>query len=797
MAGETGGQFDLRLFESMVDHARDAVVLTEIGSDGDPRIVYVNRAFTEQTGYTSADVHDRHPGMLVDADTDVDEQRRLTTAVAAGEACLVELRHLRRDGSMFWVENSLTPLRDASGRVAHVLSIQRDITSRKDVERALRESENRYRTLAEHSSDVVTVIGADGEFLYTSPAVTRLLGHATGEAGVPYAWNVIHPDDVAPVAEKFIAAQATPGVSEPVEFRALRSDGTWLWVEGVANNVLDNPDIAGMVVTIRDITDRRRADAGERDQAAVLSMIAAGSPLTETLDVLARRLESHARGAMCSVVIGGDIASEVAGGWAVPIRTADDGDVLGALVLERSDAGLPDASERAVVDRFVHLAAVAIEHARATDALAHRATHDLLTGLPDRSLLMERLVAALSTTAPARVAVLVVDFDRFKRVNDTVGHAGGDAVLVALAGRLRSLVPAEHMVARFGGDEFVVLARNVDHRSATDLGQLLVAGLDEPTSVGTGYLRVGASIGVALSTPGITPAEILQNADAAMYAAKEAGRGRVAVFEEALRRRVVERLDIERDLDAAIADEQFELHYQPIVTVGSNEVVAVEALVRWRHPTRGVVGPDRFIAIAEETGKIGDIGRWVLQQACRDVARWRVSRPALYVSVNVAMPQLYDPKFALDISTALTAAGVPAEALMIEVTESMAMEDPVTALLALGRIRAMGVRIAIDDFGTGHSSLDHLRQLPADTLKIDRSFVAELDAGGTHTIAGAVISLAHALGLQTVAEGVETPEQLEDLRALGCDLAQGYLFSKPKPVAGLEPVWMGRAVQVN
>lgn len=779
---------DARLMASVVVHADDAVVVTARSDDGDIRIIYVNPAFCEQTGYEPEDVIGQHPRMLVGPETSMEAASMLARASDSGVAATVELLHYRKDGSTFWVENKLTPVPDEDGTVRHVLSLQRDVTARKEAERALRLSEERFRSLAEHSSDVITVVNAEGRFLYTSPSVTRVLGYSYGEEGEDLAWDVVHPDDLERVMQVFAERLATPGVTEPVTFRAMRADGSWIWAEAMANNLLDDPEVNGIVITIRDVSERILGESFDHDQSEILGMVVAGAVLSDTLDTLARRIEGQFPGLRCDVRLGErryQIVPEMT--WSVPVRDGG-GRTLGVVALHGDRPWRPSERDERLVQRFVHLAAVAIEHARSVEELSHQATHDALTDLPNRPFLMERLEEITRRTAvnDHSYAVLLLDFDRFKRVNDSAGHNFGDAALVALARRLSEALRDDDIVARFGDDEFVIVLDGVDAQQAVTIAERLGELVARPIALGAGQVSITASIGVAIGAPGVTADELLQNADAAMYRAKERGRRRVEVFEESLRVFAQSRLSIEQDLLIALERDEFVIHYQPIVRVSDRKIVGAEALLRWRHPERGMVPPGDFIGVAEETGQIIPIGRWVLEHACADTAALRREGRDVYVTVNASMRQLHDPGFLGDVSSTLADTGLDASALVIEVTESMAMADPETAIAVLESLQELGVRVAVDDFGTGHSSLEYLRRLPVDVLKIDRSFIVELDRDDDDPgIHGAVVSLARSLGLQTVAEGVERDAHHARLAGLQCELAQGYLYARPIPLEEL------------
>ncbi|HMK98750.1 MAG TPA: EAL domain-containing protein [Acidimicrobiales bacterium] len=428
-------------------------------------------------------------------------------------------------------------------------------------------------------------------------------------------------------------------------------------------------------------------------------------------------------------------------------------------------------------------------------ALAHAYLHDALTGLPNRTLFTYRLAYALATSrrAPGSVAALVLDLDRFKAVNEALGHEVGDELLVAVATRLVAVAEADRpaaaatpeLVARLGGDEFLALFHGPDaEKDALEFSERALEALGIPLSIAGEEIFVSASVGVASTKRGGAdePTRLLSNADAAMYQAKRRGGGRVEVFGDALRVHVLDRMNTEHALHRALERGELELLYQPVVSLEDSRVVSSEVLLRWDHPQHGLVCPDRFIPVAEESGLIIPIGTWVLEEACRQVATWRCgawSGPGAAVEVNLSPRQIEHPDVVAVVERALARSGVEADRLTLEITESALMHDARSVLRVLHALKELGVSLAIDDFGTGYSSLGYLQRFPLDVLKIDKRFVAGLvDAGGPE-IVGAVVGLAHALGLEVIAEGVETERQAAELHRLGCDFAQGYLFSRP------------------
>ncbi|HWK25363.1 MAG TPA: EAL domain-containing protein [Solirubrobacter sp.] len=422
---------------------------------------------------------------------------------------------------------------------------------------------------------------------------------------------------------------------------------------------------------------------------------------------------------------------------------------------------------------------------QAAERLDHQAHHDPLTNLPNRALFDRELAAALERRhrTASRLAILFADIDDFKVINDSLGHGAGDELLIAAAERLSEAVRPGDLIARFGGDEFVILLEQV--MSLSDVRRIADRVADvfrRPFALSGRERFLSASIGIAVADgAGVSAEDLLRDADAAMYQAKEHGKARLEFFDRSVRSRALERLELEAELRGALAGGQLSVAYQPEVRLDGGGLFGVEALLRWTHPELGAIGPDRFIAIAEQSGLIVEIGEWVLAEACRQAAAWGVED--LVVSVNLSPRQLSSPRLTGVVTAALRENGLPPSALCLEITESAIMEDPEAASLVLTGLKALGVRLAIDDFGVGYSSLSHLKYLlPVDLIKIDRTFVDELLVSrDSRAIVSAIIELAQALGVQAVAEGVETLAQADMLRELGCHIAQGFHYSRPVP----------------
>jgi diguanylate cyclase (GGDEF)-like protein len=432
--------------------------------------------------------------------------------------------------------------------------------------------------------------------------------------------------------------------------------------------------------------------------------------------------------------------------------------------------------------------------------LAHEATHDPLTGLPNRTLLMDRLDVALGRArrSGTSTALIFCDLDHFKVVNDSLGHTRGDELLVAISERLLDAIRPGDTVARFGGDEFVVLAEELEGADAAGaIAERLRRAVARPLTIAQSELFVSVSVGIAVvDRDGADPEALIGDADAAMYRAKATGRGRQVVFDQGLRAEAVERLDTETALRRALDRRELRVHYQPIIALADDQVVGYEALLRWEHPQRGLLLPADFIRVAEETGLIVPIGAWVARQACGQLARWRAEgADDIWVAVNLSARQLGGEAVVADIDAAIRHVGIPPTAVRVEITESLLIENVEQATATLRLLRALGVQVVVDDFGTGYSSLSYLSRFPVDVLKIDKSLMSGLGRDERDTaIVTAVVGLAHTLGLTAIGEGVEDQHQYDALRELGCDQAQGFHLGRPRagteihPTGGRRPV---------
>jgi diguanylate cyclase (GGDEF)-like protein/PAS domain S-box-containing protein len=711
------------------------------------------------------------------------------------------------------------------------------------------ESEARFRALVQHATDIVIVLDEQGTVTYISPAIDAVFGKDAGELVGGSFTEFLDDDGIAQSLSLYQQLLDHPTEPVPTEFHVPDGD-TWRWVEATWTNQLHEPAVRGFVGNLRDITDRKRANAFGSAETLVLEMILSGAPVPETLSNIIRALETYIPDGAASIrlldkesltlecvaapSLPADYVTEVNGHttvadieaflsatetrvlvdierdgarpdlnalcirngllgmWSSPIRSPDGADFLGLFAFFVRAVREPRASELAILERARDLASLAIDRDARTMELGHLALHDTLTGLPNRALAQDRLEHALERLAQteddAHVALLFVDLDRFKLVNDGLGHDTGDELLVAVSRRLATTVRRQDTIARIGGDEFVVLCEDLrDEEQAVELADRAAQAFTEPFALSRAEVTVSASIGIAVTNRASDRASnLLQEADAAMYRAKRRGGARHELFDDAMHTQAVSRLLTERALRRALERDELRVLFQPEFDLATGDRVAVEALLRWEHPVRGMVSPGDFLKVAEETGMIVPMGAWVFAQACevaRSVRHSADDRP-LTVSTNVSARQLLRPDFPKLVARTARDAGVDPTTLCLEVAESALLDDLDTMTEALRALKDVGVQLAIDDFGTGGSSLTYLRRFPFDQLKIDRMFVEGLGrSAADDAIVAATIDMAHALDMVVSAEGVETEEQRLCLVDLGCDRAQGYHLGVPEELA--------------
>ncbi len=789
---------------SVVSRSRDVIVI----ADETGRVIFASEAIEAVTGWTSSDLIGTAGIDLIHPDDSASFGEHLARLFEhPDEPSITEVRIIRPDGGWVWTEVvALNMLSDPNvrGIVGHF----REITDRKRAEIALRESEERFRSLVQSGFDLLAIVGRDGKMSYLSPSHERILGHPLSMWLTGHGSEIVHPDDVADLRATLQMVRATPGMWARVRCRQRHANGSWRWFEHVFTNMFDVPSVQGIVSNSRDTTDAETAvDALRRTSERFRALVRHSSDVIIVVD--AKASPSYVSPAMEHVL--GYRPDELVGQNLLglvhpedrPMCTAHFRTVVGDPTQEhtielrgrhadgrwrwfelRTTNLLYEPAVQGVV---CHVRDVT-DRRNAEIALEYRALHDPLTSLPNRALVVDRLG---QTVASARrhgssTAVLFIDLDRFKSVNDSLGHSAGDELLVEVARRLRSGRRAVDTVARIGGDEFVIVLHEVAGvDNAVDIARTIVQDLRQPFVINEREIVMTASIGLTIA-PGAAEVDaeaVLHEADAAMYDAKSKGGDRVSMFDKEVWTRTVRRIETEQALRHAIDHDELFLEYQPVYDLTTSRMVGVEALIRWRHPERGPIPPSEFIPIAESTELIVPIGEWVLDAVCAQVGAWKaLDATGSFRSawVNVSGRQLARPQFPAVVEAALQRHGLESTALGLELTESTLIDEAETPGTELRDIEALGVRVAIDDFGTGYSSLLYLLRFRVDILKIDRTFVSGLATSDESTaIVEAVIGLAHTLGMSVSAEGVETREQLEELRRLHCDAACGFLLSHP------------------
>jgi diguanylate cyclase (GGDEF)-like protein/PAS domain S-box-containing protein len=703
----------------------------------------------------------------------------------------------------------------ALGLVGALLVIEllgRATARRETVESELRQSERRFKALVSNAADIIMVTDQDGMPQYVSPAFDRILGRSVDPYRHESMASFMHPEDLERIATEFPPLFEDPSLVLTTVVRGQDADGRWRYFEATITNRLGDPDVRGIVSNLHDMTELR--EAHERFRSA-FENAPIGMAMT---DLEGRILRSNP--SMGTIV--GRRPEDLIGVCVHDLTHPDDRD-LGAAEMHRLISTTSPGYQ--IEKRYIHVDGHAVwvsvsvscvrdeqerplyligqvedvtERRALRERLAYAAIHDPLTGLPNRELFMDRLEVALrrAVRSGGQVAVIFLDLDRFKLINDSLGHDVGDEVLGAVGDRLNSVMRASDTLARFGGDEFTVMCDEVDDESdALEVAQRMMMAMGQPLTLQSGEVFVSLSIGIALSSTGETGPVVLRNADIAMYRAKERGPSRIELYRADDEHNVVSRLRTSNELHRALERHELELHYQPFVDLHTETLVGMEALVRWQHPTRGLLLPGEFISLAEDGGLILPLGIWVLNEACRQAAAWHARRSEagednarLNVSVNVSAVQLADPGFTDQVAEAIGESGIDPDRLWLEITESTLMRDADEAVVVLQALRDLGLHLEIDDFGTGYSSLSYLQRFPVECLKIDRSFVAELDQRSDDgAIVKAIIGLGDSLGLPIIAEGVERRSQVERLQTLGCHLAQGFLFGRPMPPRLLGP----------
>ena len=788
--------------------------------------------------------------LLIAPESRDQQRRNIMQLLTTGDSPMinrrVELTAMHASDMTFPIEIAVVPIA-ITGK--HMFSAYiRDISELKQSQAILRDSEARYRQIIELSPDAI-FIHRKNKFLLVNEACVKLLGVKSADDLLGKdVLTFVHPDYQEVMMAR--ARALPMGLSNQAMFNDeiwRRADGTEFHAEIAATKFyyLGVPAIQNI---LRDITARKMSEQLQLAQNRILGMVASGVPLQDILTTLSRFVETHSKQGLCSIqimdsssmllhppvtatlpddfctAIGGVHTAAGDGCFSAAVRrrqrvTSVDMSkdplwtpwrdlavkhrlqsctswpilgkqkkILGALSLYYRETHAPDTQELELADIAASLAGIAIENKQSEDRIRFLAHYDELTSLPNRSLFNQLLNHAMKSAQrhKSKLAVLFVDLDRFKNINDTLGHDAGDFALREFSKRVRASLRASDTLARMGGDEFYVLIEELaDGSYASTVAQKILHEASQPFFIHNQECHLSASIGIAIyPDDGVDARSLLKNADIAMYRAKADGKNTFHFYAPSKNIHTIERLALESQMRRAIDNGEFTLHYQPKIELTTGRITGVEALVRWQHPEHGLLAPARFIPLAEETRLIIPLSIEILRIACRDALSINAcSKTPMQMAVNLSPRQLDDSNFIESIQSLLVETGMPPQLLQLEITESMVMHNPEQAVVIMNKLRAMGIRLDIDDFGTGYSSLANLKRFPVYSLKIDQSFVKDIPTGPNDTaITKAIIAMGHSMNMRVIAEGVETVVQMQALRAFGCDEFQGYYFSRPLPL---------------
>jgi diguanylate cyclase (GGDEF)-like protein/PAS domain S-box-containing protein len=771
--------------------------------DSEGQAVQVNGAFTATFDYSIGEILGHHVDDLLAPSGRLEELREITKNLVGGKRIQLETVLRRKSGSLVDVSMLAAPVRIPGVPIA-AFAMYRDITGVKRVEDALRHMEHAVETMQLG----VTVTDLKGRIVFTNPADAALHGYKPEElVGKDVRLFSTH-EQAKPMGKRQIEAMKR----WRRDTMNVRKDGTEFPVHLMSDVVRDaSGDAIGIVTTCEDVTQRKKAERAlqESEERYALAVRGANDGLwdwnLETSEVYYSQ--------RWKAMLGFEDADvdNTPSAWLDRVHKDDLPIVKAELEAHRADRSSHFENEHRILHkdgtyRWVLARGIAernpdgkpyriagsltdiAQRKTVEEQLAQEALYDSLTDLPNRAFLTDLLNRSFRRTKRRKdyvFAILFVDLDRFKVVNDSLGHAAGDKLLIEVAQRIKGSVRPGDVVARLGGDEFLVLLDDLkDSRDTTRVAERILEGLLKPIELSGREVFTTASIGIAVSQETLDgPEHLIRHADSAMYRAKARGKARYEIFDLAMHERAVNLLQLETDIRAAVEKKQFRLVYLPVVNIATERIAGFEALVRWEHPERGLVSPAAFVPLAEETGLIVPLGKWIMEEACRQMAEWVKAYPelkTLTMSVNLAAKQLRQPDLLEQVEEAITTSGLATDRFKLEIAEPVLMDDPESNLQIVAQLRELGVLVQVDDFGTGSSSLAYLNRFRVDTLKIDRSFISQVGVPGEKAaVVQAMITLANQLGIKVIAEGVETPQQSEKLVGLQCEQAQGYLFSQP------------------
>ena len=800
-------------YRSLVE--RVPAVIYMAADDESYTTVYVSPQISDLIGYT-ADEWTGNPEAWANAVHPDDRDRVIARSKRSGGTARFEseYRLCTRNGDYIWVRDEAVLMINDSGKPLYWQGFLTDIDERKRAVAELVALEKKYRTLVDNASDFIVMYDLSGRLTFVNQMFIERFGYSFEAALELSIYDIVHPDDVADVRAYFLQRKRGERVPGSYQLKATTKAGEVVYMDISASPIVKDGKTVAFQAVARDISERylaeqRLAESEQRYRSlfyhnpdAVFSLDARGNYLTAN--------------PTCEQITGYPIEVIHHTPWSALVVPEDQPRTLRHIArTARGDAQafeisiLRKSGERArlhvttlpiiVSGQIVGIYGIAkdeTERRTLEERLAHQAFHDSLTKLPNRNLFLDRLQHALARAGrnQTMLAVLFLDLDNFKVINDSLGHEVGDQLLIRVAERLSDSMRSDDTAARLGGDEFILLLEEIKSvREAEQVAQRIHDVLKAPFNVGHREVYVTSSIGIAISaSTGDRPDELLRNADVAMYGAKRNGRACFEVFNQEMHLNAVLRLEREQALRQAIERQEFRVDYQPKLDINRGQIVELEALVRWHHPTHGIISPREFIPLAEETGLIVPIGQWILREACRQLKSWQSaypnSAPSL-ISVNLSAAQLRFPTLVDDVAATLQETGLEPSNLCLEIIESAVMDNAQLAMTTLTALKELGVHLAIDDFGTGYTSLSYLKRFPVDTVKIDQSFIEDLGTSQENSIiVGVNIRLAHALGMRVVAEGVETALQLSRLRELNCDLAQGFHIGHALHASEVEPL---------
>jgi len=772
-------------------------------------LVLYNGAFCRMLGYTAQELAGRNNREFQSADVASRTYQTFNRVFRTGvPAHSFDWEMIRKDGAVVVGEGSVQLVRNLAGEAVGFRGILRDVTERRQVEQALRESEARYRSIIESIHDAYYEVDLAGNMVLCNSAFCRMLGYAFSELERRNNNMFQTPEVAQRISRIFSEVYRTGMPADSFDWQMVRKDGRVVTGEGSVQLVRNlNGEPVGFRGILRDVTERRKVEQALRESEArfrALTNVSSDWYWEQDAGIRFTRMESRDpdSGSVRDFFVGRTpwetgLRIELERGWdgfrdlmraqqpfrdIVFHRTLADGSPYYVSV-----SGEPIFDAEGVFTGYRGVAREITDKKLAEERIQYLATHDGLTGLPNREMFSQLLTGAISSAKryERSFAVLFIDLDRFKFINDTLGHDAGDALLEEVSTRFKTALRASDVIARLGGDEFVALVQETrEEEPAATVASKLLAAAASPFMLRGRECRVSASIGIALyPRDGEDEQTLMKHADIAMYHAKEEGKNNFQFYTQDITTQSLERLTLETSLRRALERNEFSLHYQAKRDVASGAITGVEALLRWNNDELGNVPPAQFIPLAEELGIIVPIGKWVLKTACEQNMAWqRMGLPPICMAVNLSVRQFADEDLLDDIAAILRSTGMAPQLLELEITEGMVVHDPEHAKRLLLAIRQMGVRLAIDDFGSGYSSLGQLKHFPINTLKVDRSFIRDIvHSKDDKAITEAIISMGKTLNLTVVAEGVETVEQEAFLRAFACDQIQGYYFSKPVP----------------